>query len=227
MVERFRLKVNRHFNLLLALCFPYNVCPLFMRTLGEIMRFISILAVCLLPACATLTRGTTEEVNVLVDPGDATITSTIGHSCSGIPCKITAPRKTEFTVTAAKDGYKPQSVYLTSGMSGGGAAGIAGNVLIGGIIGVGVDAASGATLSHTPNPVLIALEPLNSKNATTPRGSMSALEACSKLEKGKDPRKCLADAKANAAVASAPTAPVATPTSVGAKAPGKALTVKN
>ncbi len=41
-----------------------------------------------------------------------------------------------------------------------GAAGFAGNVLVGGIIGMGVDAASGATLEHHPNPVVAVLQPV-------------------------------------------------------------------
>ena len=43
--------------------------------------------------------------------------------------------------------------------SGKGAAGMAGNVIVGGVIGVGVDAVSGATLDHYPNPVIFKLEP--------------------------------------------------------------------
>jgi hypothetical protein len=135
-----------------------------------------------LSGCATVTRGTTEEVRVEVDPPDASITSTIGHSCTGIPCKIQAPRKTEFTVTASKPGYKPQSIFVGTSMSGGGAAGLAGNVLIGGIIGAGVDAATGATLSHYPNPVLIALQPENPGDPRTPPGRMADLEAKIKAE---------------------------------------------
>ena len=41
-----------------------------------------------------------------------------------------------------------------------GAVGFAGNVLVGGIVGMGVDAASGATLEHHPNPVVAVLQPV-------------------------------------------------------------------
>ena len=41
-----------------------------------------------------------------------------------------------------------------------GAAGFAGNILLGGIIGMGVDAASGAALEHYPNPVVATLQPI-------------------------------------------------------------------
>lgn len=130
----------------------------------------------ILSGCATVTRGTTEEVRVVVDPPDVRVETSIGLSCTGMPCKLQASRKAEFTVTASKPGYKPESVFVSTGFSAGGAAGVAGNILIGGVIGAGVDAVSGATLSHAPNPVLIALEPLNSKDEATPPGDMKKLE---------------------------------------------------
>lgn len=132
--------------------------------------------------CATITRGTTEEVRVEVDPPDATITTSTGMGCKGIPCKLSVSRKTSFTVTASKPGYKDESVFVDTVFSGGGAAGMAGNVLIGGVIGVGVDAASGATLNHQPNPVLIALTPVDPRNRSTPAGRRAALEAKIKAE---------------------------------------------
>jgi hypothetical protein len=48
------------------------------------------------------------------------------------------------------------------------AGGFAGNVIIGGVIGMGVDAVSGATLDHYPNPATIVLEPVDPENPATP-----------------------------------------------------------
>ncbi|MDP2581055.1 hypothetical protein Q8W37_14030 [Shimia thalassica] len=39
-------------------------------------------------------------------------------------------------------------------MRGSGGAALAGNILVGGIVGIGVDAATGSTLDHVPNPVI-------------------------------------------------------------------------
>lgn len=129
-----------------------------------------------LSGCATVTRGTTEEVRVVVDPPDAQVETDIGLTCSGMPCNLQVSRKTEFTVTASKPGYKPESVRVLTDFSGGGAVGLAGNAIIGGVIGVGVDALSGATLNHAPNPVLIALDPLDPDNKETPPGDHLKLE---------------------------------------------------
>ncbi|WP_246251740.1 hypothetical protein [Parasulfitobacter algicola] len=46
---------------------------------------------------------------------------------------------------------------MTNELAEGGAAGMAGNVLIGGVIGIGVDAATGATQNLEPNPVMVNL----------------------------------------------------------------------
>jgi hypothetical protein len=35
-----------------------------------------------------------------------------------------------------------------------------GNVIVGGVVGVGVDAVSGAALEHVPNPVTVVLRPI-------------------------------------------------------------------
>jgi hypothetical protein len=44
-------------------------------------------------------------------------------------------------------------------IAGAGAAGVAGNVLVGGLIGIGVDMATGASQDLVPNPVNVKLEP--------------------------------------------------------------------
>jgi hypothetical protein len=69
-------------------------------------------------------------------------------------------RKDEFSVLISKDGFKPVEVEVKNRIAGEGAAGFAGNVLVGGVIGMGVDAATGATLEHYPNPIDVTLEPI-------------------------------------------------------------------
>ncbi len=118
-----------------------------------------------LTGCASITRGTSETVEIQVDPADSTVTTSLGFSCAAMPCKFKVDRKSEFTVTATKEGYQPQTVDVTTKLSGNGAAGFAGNVLVGGVVGMGVDAATGATLDHLPNPVIINLVPIGAMGA--------------------------------------------------------------
>ena len=112
----------------------------------------------LLAGCATVTRGTTDQITVTTDPEGARVTTSLAQSCVS-PCTFNVGRKDEFIVTVAEDGYKSQEVPVKTQLAGAGAAGFAGNILLGGVIGMGVDAATGSTLEHVPNPVHVALEP--------------------------------------------------------------------
>ncbi len=129
-----------------------------------------------LSACATATRGTNETVLVYASPEGAQIATSIGLTCNTSPCSLQVSRKQEFSVTVSKEGYKTQTVHVSTKVAPGGVAGMAGNVLIGGVIGVGVDSVSGATLDHSPNPVLIELVPNNPKNPKTPKGDLSEVK---------------------------------------------------
>ena len=59
-----------------------------------------------------------------------------------------------------KDGYREAIIPVKTQVAGAGVAGAAGNVLVGGFVGLGVDMYSGATLEHSPNPVHAVLEPV-------------------------------------------------------------------
>ena len=113
-----------------------------------------------LGACATITRGTEEEVAFSSEPPGATVTTTLGMGCQSTPCTLKIPRKDQFQATFELPGYQPESIYVGTRMSGGGTAGLAGNAVFGGIIGVVVDGSNGATMDHYPNPVVATLKPL-------------------------------------------------------------------
>ena len=127
---------------------------------GALVRILPILALAFSTAgCATIVRGTTEQITITSEPTGAHVSTSLAHSCIS-PCTITVARKDEFIVSIGKEGYKTQEIPVKTALSGGGVAGAAGNILIGGVIGLGVDAATGSTLDHTPNPVRAVLETL-------------------------------------------------------------------
>lgn len=111
----------------------------------------------LLPACATVTRGTKETFKINTTPSEAEVSLSSGESCVS-PCKLKLKRKAEFTVTAKKAGYKDATAKVESKVKGGGVAGVAGNVLMGGIIGAAVDGSNGSMRDLTPNPLQLTLE---------------------------------------------------------------------
>ena len=112
-----------------------------------------------LSGCASVTRGVNEDVVIHYQPEDATVTTSLNHQCQMSPCTVQVSRKQPFTVRAAKPGYVTQVIEVKTKVAGAGAAGFAGNVIVGGVVGMGVDAATGATLDHVPNPVIINLVP--------------------------------------------------------------------
>ncbi|MEP7015674.1 MAG: PEGA domain-containing protein [Verrucomicrobiota bacterium] len=110
-------------------------------------------------SCATITRGVHDKLTVLSDPTGADVRLSSGEK--GVtPAKFVKSRRGDkFTVTISKPGYSPQTVQVESRYSGTGGTAMAGNIIAGGLIGVGVDAASGAYNSLYPNPISVRLVP--------------------------------------------------------------------
>lgn len=108
--------------------------------------------------CATITRGTTDVLVVNSDPVGAAVQISGGFQCT-TPCSVELKRKRDYHLKITKSGYEPVEMDVMSQIAGAGAAGMAGNVLLGGLIGAGVDAATGATKSLKPNPVEVKLVP--------------------------------------------------------------------
>lgn len=111
-----------------------------------------------LSACATITRGSSQKFTIESSPTAADAKLSTGQTCV-TPCTLTLKRKSKFKVTVSKEGYQSQEREVHGKLKGGGAAGVAGNAIFGGLIGAGVDAASGAALSLDPNPLKVTLVP--------------------------------------------------------------------
>jgi hypothetical protein len=127
------------------------------------MRIVAVVSVAVsLGACASITRGTEEQVAFHSEPAGAEVRTSTGLGCPETPCTFAVPRSDAFVATFTKARHHPEQVMVRTKMSGGGAAGMAGNVLVGGVIGVVVDASTGAGLDHDPNPVIARLKPLES-----------------------------------------------------------------
>ena len=131
------------------------------------MRIVMLGAVALLVSgCASVTRGTTNQVQINSNPPEAQARTSMGHVCI-TPCTLQFGRKDEFTVLFTKPGYHSTEIPVRVQIAGAGAAGFAGNVILGGVVGMVVDASTGATLEQVPNPVTATLVPL--KKGETPR----------------------------------------------------------
>jgi hypothetical protein len=132
--------------------------------LGEAGGFIVLryfaLGACafLLVACATITKGTTQVVAVDtpgVPSATCTITTQSGPQVVTTPGTVTLKKGSDpLPIACVKDCYVNGQSIIPSGAE----AMAAGNVIFGGLIGLGVDAASGA-LNKYPDMVTVAMSP--------------------------------------------------------------------
>lgn len=114
----------------------------------------------LLPACATITRGTSQKYVIESTPAQADVALSTGQKCI-TPCRLKLKRKHGFTATFNKPGYETLQAQVKSKFSGGGAAAGAGNILAGGVIGAVVDGTNGSMNNLVPNPLQVTLVPLS------------------------------------------------------------------
>jgi hypothetical protein len=130
--------------------------------------FAAFAATAALGACATVTKGTTDTVNFISTPPGATVTVEAAgqatESCVA-PCALDLNRKNTWQVEMELSGHTTATATLVPQVSGDGVAGMAGNVILGGFIGAGVDAATGAMNDLKPNPLSLVLAPNRSATA--------------------------------------------------------------
>jgi len=96
-------------------------------------------------------------LSIQSDPSGAVARLSNGRTCV-TPCSLELSRKQSLTIVCEKEGYRTSTAYVRPGVRGGGSAGVAGNVLLGGVIGIATDVASGANKDLIPNPVTVNLE---------------------------------------------------------------------
>ena len=98
-----------------------------------------------LSGCATMVRGTTQQVSVNSDPTGANVTFSNGTSCT-TSCTIEAQRKTTLQVTMKHEGCNTYSSALVPTLAGAGA-------VLGGVI----DYGTGAVYDLQPNPLFVTM----------------------------------------------------------------------
>ena len=149
---------------------------------GVISRFVLVVFILMLASgCASITRGTTEAFAIESEPVGATAKLSTGLVCQ-TPCSVKVKRRGDFNVVFEKEGYEPVTATVTSSIDGAGSAGMAGNVLLGGIIGAGVDAGTGAMHSHKPNPLSVKLVKLGDGSADTAATPSTIYDDLQKLD---------------------------------------------
>ncbi|MFT7637545.1 MAG: hypothetical protein ACI9Y8_001322 [Candidatus Omnitrophota bacterium] len=125
-----------------------------MRTRSSNHIYVLVLISALTSGCATIVNSPNQDVpissyprgaRVIVDGGESYITPTI----------LKLKRKQDHSLLFKKSGYDDLVFKITRSLSGA----VAGNILVGGLIGLGVDAISGAGYKLVPKEVMVTLLP--------------------------------------------------------------------
>ena len=125
---------------------------------------LSILA----SGCATIVDGVHESISVTTTPvqgAACTLTNLEGTWLLTTPGSTDVHKtKNDLTISCKKDGFQPGSLVAVSKFGGA----TFGNIVAGGIVGVGVDAASGANY-YFDSPITVPLgEPIGATQAPSP-----------------------------------------------------------
>ena len=80
----------------------------------------AVLSALMLSGCATMIRGTTQQVSINTDPPGATVTTSTGQSCTS-PCLFEAERKNTLQVTVEKTGCNTYTSAMIPTLAGAGA----------------------------------------------------------------------------------------------------------
>lgn len=122
-------------------------------------RFAVLLPLLFLPACATIIKGSTQEMALTSEPPGAICsverTGAQIAAVTSTPASVVLKRNSaDLVVKCAKPGFDPRTATVQASFNGV----TFGNLLLGGLIGVVVDASTGANFSY-PEQVNITLPP--------------------------------------------------------------------
>ena len=105
--------------------------------------------------CATITRGSTQDVSISSTPAGASVFVDGEHK--GItPTTVKMKRSNDHTVQISMEGHETITVQVKSSLG----SAYVGNILCGGLIGLGVDALSGASYDLAPADIQAILPPI-------------------------------------------------------------------
>jgi hypothetical protein len=126
--------------------------------------------------CGSIVHGSSQNINLNTNPQGATVNISNGMTFT-TPSQVKLERNKDYILTFSKDGYATQNVPLNSVLSGW----LAGNIIFGGIIGGGIDLATGAAYTLTPEQFIITLQPLRSGEVAAPATAPASMSIEEKL----------------------------------------------
>jgi hypothetical protein len=107
-----------------------------------------------LGACGVIFNGSNQAIQVQSSPDAAKVTANPGGQTSTTPTTLTLSRKESYALTFTKDGYKDATFSIQNHVKGGI---VVLDVLLTGLIGVVVDAATGGWNGLSPESATVAM----------------------------------------------------------------------
>lgn len=108
-----------------------------------------------LTACGTILGGSAQEINVSSNPGDATVEFDRVNRTVTTPAEVELKRKNSYQLTFSKEGYTTETTVVESNLR----AGILVlDILFTGLVGVAIDAGTGAWNALSPENVSVSLQ---------------------------------------------------------------------
>ena len=129
-----------------------------MRAGAAARHALSLIGALTLAGCATLDRGTLDEVAVVTDPPGATVDSSTGVLCTS-PCRVSGPRRDSFVLTISKPGFATQQVTSDAKPDAAAIAAASAPTVSADVLGRVVDVQDGSYVSHVPKAVVVKLVP--------------------------------------------------------------------
>lgn len=120
----------------------------------RLFSITTILAAAMLGGCASIINGSTQEIAFTSQPSQATITID-GVERGTTPVSVELARGERHTVVMSLEGYETEEIALEQRVNGW----VWGNILVGGLIGLVVDASTGAMYRIDPETLRTRLEP--------------------------------------------------------------------
>ena len=130
-----------------------------MKRLGMVMSALA------LTACASIMHGTSQDIGISSSPTGAKVTVD-NQAGANTPYVAKLSRKDNHIVKLSMDGYAPAELTLTRSVSGW----VWGNIVFGGLIGLGVDAITGGLYNLTPDQLQATLATQKTSVAPTKDG---------------------------------------------------------
>lgn len=114
---------------------------------------LGALVIVALSGCATIIHGSSQPVAFQSSPSGAAV-SVNGVQTGRTPATLSLSRKDAHSVEISLDGYRPYQIQLQRGTSGW----VWGNIVFGGLIGLVVDASTGAMYKLSPEQISAQLQ---------------------------------------------------------------------